>query len=161
MFCLGGASFESRHGLEDEVRKVRAGRRRVRVVARVLTLIVLAMPALAALGSTLPVQASGGTVTAPSAPTFSLNTASQDPGNFVLSGFSSSATLLVSIGFVDPPTGTTFALPTTTGLTAGHGYNFSGGKTQISFTGTQANANTALAAMTVSRVVRRATSPFA
>ncbi|MEY4068717.1 MAG: hypothetical protein RLZZ332_1053, partial [Actinomycetota bacterium] len=91
----------------------------------------------------------GGTVTAPSQPTFSLNTANQEPGDFVLSGFNSSATLLVSIGFVSPPTGTTFTLPTTSGLTAGYGYNFTGGKTQISFTGTQANANAALAAMTV------------
>ena len=96
-----------------------------------------------------PALASTGTVTAPAAPTFSLSTASQDPGDFVLSGFASDATLLVSIGFVDPPSGTTFALPTTTGLTAGYGYNFSGNKVQISFTGSQTNANTALAAMTV------------
>jgi hypothetical protein len=95
------------------------------------------------------VLASGQTVSAPSQPTFSLNTANQDPGDFVLSGFNSSATLLVSIGFVNPPSGTTFSLPSTTGLTAGYGYNFTGGKTRISFTGTQANANAALAAMTV------------
>jgi len=95
-----------------------------------------------------PALASTGTVTAPAAPTFSLSTAGQDPGDFVLSGFGD-ATLLVSIGFVDPPSGTTFALPTTTGLTAGYGYDFSGNKTQISFTGSQTNANTALAAMTV------------
>jgi len=88
-------------------------------------------------------------VTAPSQPTFSLNTSGQDPGDFVIAGFSSSATLLVSIGFVDPPSGTTFSLPTTTGLTAASGYEFTGGKTQISFTGSQADANTALAAMTV------------
>ncbi|MFM8871227.1 MAG: fibronectin type III domain-containing protein [Actinomycetota bacterium] len=96
-----------------------------------------------------PVQAVGGQVTAPSAPELSLNTAGQDPGNFVLSGFNGSDTLLVSVGFVNPPSGTTFALPVTTGLTAGFGYNFVGGKTQISFTGSMANANAALAAMTV------------
>ena len=90
------------------------------------------------------------TITAPTAPSFSLNTANQDPGNFVLSNFNSGDTLNVSVGFVDPPAGTTFALPTTTGLTAGFGYNFTGGKTQISFTGTMANSNAALAAMTVS-----------
>lgn len=88
-------------------------------------------------------------VTAPSAPTFSLNTSGQDPGNFVIANFDSSATLSVSIGFVDPPSGTSFALPVTTGLTPGFGYNFSGAKTQLTFTGTQANANAALAAMTV------------
>ena len=92
----------------------------------------------------------GATITAPTPPSFSLNTSNQDPGNFVLSGFGASDTLNVSVGFVNPPAGTTFALPTTTGLTAGYGYNFSGGKTQISFTGTMANANAALAAMTVS-----------
>jgi Listeria-Bacteroides repeat domain (List_Bact_rpt)/Fibronectin type III domain/Lectin C-type domain len=96
-----------------------------------------------------PSIATGGTITSPASPTFSLNTAGQDPGDFVISGFDNSATLLVSIGFVDPPASTTFSLPTTTGLTAGYGYNFSGGKTQISFTGSQANANAALAAMTV------------
>lgn len=90
------------------------------------------------------------TVTAPSAPTFALSTNNQDPGNFSISGFNSSSTLNVSVGFVDPPSGVTFALPTTTGLTAGYGYDFTGGKTQISFTGTMANANQALAAMTVS-----------
>lgn len=92
----------------------------------------------------------GPTITAPTAPSFTLSTANQDPGNFVLSGFNAGDTLNVSVGFVNPPAGTTFALPTTTGLTAGFGYNFTGGKTQISFTGTMANANTALAAMTVS-----------
>ncbi|NCX36682.1 MAG: hypothetical protein EBX19_08805, partial [Actinobacteria bacterium] len=88
-------------------------------------------------------------VTAPSQPTFSLNTSGQDPGDFVIAGFSNSATLLVSIGFVDPPSGTTFSLPSTTGLTAASGYNFTGDKTQISFSGSQSNANAALAAMTV------------
>lgn len=90
------------------------------------------------------------TVTAPSQPTFALSTNSQEPGDFKISGFSGSATLNVSIGFVDPPSGVTFALPTTTGLTAGFGYDFTGGKTQLSFTGTMSAANAALQAMTVS-----------
>lgn len=94
-------------------------------------------------------NASGVSVTAPSQPTFSLNTSGQDPGDFVIAGFTDSDNLLVSIGFVDPPSGTSFSLPTTTGLTASSGYDFTGGKTQISFTGSQTNANTALAAMTV------------
>ena len=89
------------------------------------------------------------TVTAPSQPTFALNTSGQEPGDFVISGFSSSATLNISVGFVSPPSGVTFSLPSVSGLTAGYGYDFVGGKTQISFTGTMANANTALAAMTV------------
>ncbi len=106
--------------------------------------------------SASPVQNRGGadavggaTIAAPPPPSFSLSTANQDPGDFVLSDFNASDTLNVSVGFVNPPAGTTFALPVTTGLTAGFGYNFTGGKTQISFTGTQANSNAALAAMTV------------
>ena len=100
-------------------------------------------------GLVTPALAAVHAVTAPSAPTFASNTSGQEPGDFVISNFDASATLSVSIGFVDPPSGTSFALPTTTGLTAGSGYNFTGNKTQITFTGTQANANTALAAMTV------------
>ena len=92
----------------------------------------------------------GATITAPAPPSFSLSTPNQDPGNFVLSGFGATDTLNVSVGFVNPPAGTTFALPTNTNLTPGYGYNFSGEKTQISFTGTMANANAALADMTVS-----------
>ncbi|MGA1078337.1 MAG: fibronectin type III domain-containing protein, partial [Nitriliruptoraceae bacterium] len=89
------------------------------------------------------------TVTAPATPRLEPDTADQDPGDFVIGGFAADATLLVSIGFVDPPAGTTFALPTTTGLTAGAGYTLGGAKTQLSFTATQADANAALAAMTV------------
>ena len=89
------------------------------------------------------------TVTAPSKTSFTNSAANQEPGDFVITHFGASDTLLVSVGLIGPPTGTTFVLPTSTGLTAGYGYNFTGNKTQISFTGTQADANTALAAMTV------------
>jgi VCBS repeat-containing protein len=96
------------------------------------------------------IPSSTPTVTAPVQPTFALSTNSQEPGDFKISGFSGSATLNVSIGFVDPPSGVTFALPSTTGLTAGFGYDFTGGKTQLSFTGSMSAANAALQAMTVS-----------
>jgi len=89
------------------------------------------------------------TVIAPSPTTFSKNSANQEPGDFVIAHFGAGSQLLVSVDFVDPPTGTSFVFPTTTGLTAGYGYNFAGTNTQISFTATQADANTALAAMTV------------
>ena len=89
------------------------------------------------------------TVIAPSPITFSKNAAGQEPGDFVIANFGADDSLLVSVGLVDPPTGTSFVLPITTGLTAGYGYSLSGNKTQISFTGKQADANTALAAMTV------------
>jgi len=122
-----------------------------RILASLLVCVVLVpvFVVVAWLFSLIRAQASGGVVTAPNAPTFSLNTANQDPGDFVLSGFASGDTVDVSIGFVNPPVGTTFTLPVTTGLTAGTGYNFTGGKTQITFRGSQANANAALAAMAV------------
>ena len=82
-------------------------------------------------------------VTAPPPTTFVKNFAGQEPGNFVISNFDTEDTLLVSVGLVDPPIGTNFALPMTTGLIAGYGYNFTGDKSQISFTGTQADANSA------------------
>ncbi len=41
------------------------------------------------------------TVTAPPAPRLEPDAADQDPGDFVIAGFASDATLLVSIGFVD------------------------------------------------------------
>ncbi|MGA0885883.1 MAG: fibronectin type III domain-containing protein [Ilumatobacteraceae bacterium] len=88
-------------------------------------------------------------VTAPEAALFSPSTAGQDPGNFSISGIAD-ATVLVTVGLVDPPTGTTFSLPTTTGLTLGYGYTTWTGLTDIAFTGSQADANNALAAMTVS-----------
>ncbi|CAB4618143.1 unannotated protein [freshwater metagenome] len=118
------------------------------VVLATLSLVVMSASPSRQEGSANAVATA--TITAPVAPSFSLNTAGQDPGNFVLSNFNAGDTLNVSVGFVNPPSGTTFALPTTTGLTAGFGYNFTGGKTQISFTGTMANSNAALAAMTVS-----------
>jgi hypothetical protein len=95
-------------------------------------------------------SATGGTVSAPAAPTLAKSTANQDPGDFVLGGFGASDTLLVSVGFVNPPAGTSFSIPTTTGLTRSYGYSSWTGLTQISFTGTLANANAALAALTVS-----------
>jgi len=111
---------------------------------------VLLVSALATISNAQKADASSPSVTAPSQPTFSLNTANQDPGDFSLNNFGVSDTLLISVGFVDPPAGTTFSLPINSGLTLGYGYGTWETITQISFTGNQANANTALAAMTVS-----------
>jgi hypothetical protein len=66
-----------------------------------------------------------------------------------LSGFSSTATLLASISLVNPPSGTTFVLNTTTGLTAASGFTLSGNKTRLVVTGTMANINTALTSLKV------------
>ena len=113
-----------------------------------LGLVAALLTALLVAGS-VSAQEPNGAVAAPTPPVFLLNTPDQNPGAFVLSGFGN-ADLLVSIGFVESPPNTTFTLPVTAGLSAGTGYNFVGGKTQISFIGKEADANAALAAMRVS-----------
>ena len=56
----------------------------------------------------------GQSVSAPDSKSFIPSTTGQDASGFVLSGFSSTATLLASISLVNPPSGTTFVLNTTT-----------------------------------------------
>lgn len=91
----------------------------------------------------------GQAVTPPSQIAYPVSTNNQDAGDFVLTGFSPTATLLVSIGLTEFPSGTTLRLATTAGVTASTGYNLSNNFTRISFTGTQANANTVLASLQV------------
>ncbi len=93
--------------------------------------------------------ASGQSVTAPDAKSFTLNTTNQDASGFSLSGFNSTATLLCAIGLPQSPSGTTFSLSTTTGLTPATGYSMSGNKTRLAFTGTMANINNALATLKI------------
>ncbi len=91
----------------------------------------------------------GQSVSAPDSKSFLPSTNGQDASGFVLSGFSSTSTLLASISLVNPPTGTTFYLTTTTGLTAASGFALAGNKTRLVVTGTMANINTALASLKV------------
>ena len=91
----------------------------------------------------------GQSVSAPDSKSFLPSTTDQDASGFSLSGFSSTATLLASISLVNPPTGTTFNLTTTTGLTAASGFTLAGNKTRLVVTGTMANINTALASLKV------------
>jgi hypothetical protein len=91
----------------------------------------------------------GQSVSAPDSKSFLQSTNGQDGSGFSLSGFSSTATLLASISLVNPPTGTTFNLTTTTGLTAASGFTLSGNKTRLVVTGTMTNINTALASLKV------------
>ena len=91
----------------------------------------------------------GQSVSAPDSKSFIPSTSGQDASGFSLSGFSSTATLLASISLVNPPSGTTFVLNTTTGLTAASGFTLSGNKTRLVVTGTMANINTALASLKV------------
>lgn len=90
----------------------------------------------------------GQSITAPPGRTYQVNTSGQDASGFIINGFTSE-TLLTSIGFVNPPAGTTFSLTTTTGLTRATGYNSWTNITRISFTGNQNNINNALASLKV------------
>ena len=88
-------------------------------------------------------------ITQPVPKKFELNVSGQACSGFVLNGFTSTDILLASIGFINPPTGTSFTLTTTTGLTPASGFNFTGNKTLLVFTGTQANINAALATLKI------------
>ncbi len=91
----------------------------------------------------------GQSVSAPDSKSFLPSTTGQDASGFVLSGFTSTSTLLASISLVNPPSGTTFNLTTTTGLTAASGFTLAGNKTRLVVTGTMTNINTALASLKV------------
>jgi hypothetical protein len=91
----------------------------------------------------------GQSVSAPDSKSFLPSTTEQDASGFSLSGFNSTATILASISLVNPPTGTTFNLTTTTGLTAASGFTLAGNKTRLVVTGTMANINTALQSLKV------------
>ena len=87
------------------------------------------------------------TVNSPAATAYPQSTANQQVSGFSVSGFNSTATLLVTVGLVNPPSGTTLRLNTTSGVTASTGYSLASNFTRISFTGTQANINTVLASL--------------
>jgi len=91
----------------------------------------------------------GQSVTAPDPKSFVVTTTAQDASGFELTGFGATSTLLASISLVNPPSGTTFYLNTTTGLTAASGFTLSGNKTRLVVTGTMASINTALASLKI------------
>jgi len=86
-------------------------------------------------------------VISPTATSYPQSTTNQVVSGFSVSGFNVSSTLLITIGLVNPPAGTTLRLNTTTGVTASTGYNLTSNFTRISFTGTIANVNTVLASL--------------
>jgi hypothetical protein len=88
-------------------------------------------------------------ITQPTARKFELNVSGQACSGFVLNGFTSTDILLASIGFINPPLGTTFNLTTTTGLSPASGFTLSGNKSKLVFTGTMANINNALATLKI------------
>ena len=91
----------------------------------------------------------GQSVSAPDSKSFTPSTTGQDASGFVLSGFSSTATLLTSISLINPSAGTTFYLDRLDGLTPASGFTLSGNKTRLVVTGTMANINIALANLKV------------
>ena len=91
----------------------------------------------------------GQSVTSPEPKSFILNTTGQDASGFSLSGFNSTDILLCAIGLPQAPSGTTFYLTNTTGLTSSIGYTLTGNKTRLTFTGTQTNINNALASLKI------------
>lgn len=88
-------------------------------------------------------------VVAPAATSYNQNSVNQSATGFSVSGFVASSTLLVTVGLVNPPAGTTLRFSTTAGVSASTGYTLSSNFTRISFTGTQANVNTVLASLQV------------
>ncbi len=88
-------------------------------------------------------------VSAPSAASYTQNTSGQSASGFSISNFNTSATLLVTVGLVNPPAGTTLTMASSSGLTRSTGYNSWSNFTRISFTGTQSNINTALSNLKV------------
>ena len=81
---------------------------------------------------------------------FAPSTADQAAPALTVTGFAPTDTLLVTISMNNAPTGTTFRLPTTAGLTPSYGNTFTSTMRQVGFTGTTTDVNTALAAMLVS-----------
>jgi hypothetical protein len=91
----------------------------------------------------------GQSVSAPDSKSFIQSTNGQDASGFALSGFATNDVLLTSISLVTFPTGTTFYLNTTSGLTPASGFTLTGNKTRLVVTGTMTNINTALASLKI------------
>jgi hypothetical protein len=86
-------------------------------------------------------------VISPTATSYPQSTANQIVSGFSVTGFNPSSSLLITVGLVNPPSGTTLRFNTTTGVTASTGYTISSNFTRISFTGTLSNVNTVLASL--------------
>lgn len=108
------------------------------------------MVATALVALPLASRANVGVITAPNSVVLIPSTANQSVGKFELSDFNPATDLLVSVGFVNPPAGTSFSISQTTGLVPGYGYDFWTGLTQVSFVAKMADANAALDSLRVS-----------
>lgn len=97
----------------------------------------------------LPLIVLGQSITAPPGRTYQVSTSGQDASGFVISGFGGSDVLLASVGLVNPAAGVSFSITTTTGLSFATGYSTWSNITRVSFTGTMANVNNALASLKI------------
>ena len=86
-------------------------------------------------------------VISPTATSYPQSTTNQVVSGFSVNGFNATSTLLITIGLVNPPSGTTLRLNTTAGVTASTGYSLASNFTRISFTGTMANVNNVLSSL--------------
>ena len=86
-------------------------------------------------------------VISPTATSYTQNTSNQIVSGFSVSGFNAASSLLITVGLVNPPAGTTLRFNTTAGVTASTGYTISSNFTRISFTGTLANVNAVLSSL--------------
>ena len=86
-------------------------------------------------------------VISPTATSYPQSTTNQVVSGFSVNGFNATSTLLITIGLVNPPSGTTLRLNTTAGVTASTGYSLTSNFTRISFTGTMANVNNVLSSL--------------
>ena len=111
------------------------------------TNVIMIKKLLILIGLIITFNSYSQTVNSPAATAYPQSTANQQVSGFSVSGFNSTATLLVTVGLVNPPSGTTLRLNTTSGVTASTGYSLASNFTRISFTGTQANINTVLASL--------------
>jgi hypothetical protein len=91
----------------------------------------------------------GQSVSAPDSKSFLPSTSGQDGSGFVLNGFTTTDVVLASISLVNSPSGTTFYLGTTTGLSPASGFTLAGNKTRLVVTGSMANINIALASLKI------------
>lgn len=96
-----------------------------------------------------PIVSLSQSITSPPGRTYQVSTSGQDASGFIISGFGPSDVILTSIGLVNPPSGTTFSMLTTTGLTRATGYNTWANITRISFIGTMSNVNNALSTLKI------------
>ena len=86
-------------------------------------------------------------VISPTATSYTQNTSNQIVSGFSVSGFNAASSLLITVGLVNPPAGTSLRFNTTAGVTASTGYTISSNFTRISFTGTLANVNAVLSSL--------------